>query len=371
MKILYDHQTFTLQKYGGISRYYSELIKKFDDSENIKTETSLLLSNNHYIFDKKYVKHMHFLPNKDFRGKQRLLLLPNKINSIYQVNRKNFDIFHPTYYDPYFLSYLGDKPFVLTVYDMIHEKFRDQFPQNDMVLNWKELLVKKASKIIAISENTKKDLIETFNVADDKIKVIYLGSSMNFDEKIENTLELPQKYILFVGNRNSYKNFVRFVEAVSLIINEDQEISVICVGDGKFDDSENFLLNRLKVRDHFYQYDVDDHTLTEFYKRALVFVFPSLYEGFGIPILEAFACKCPLACSETSSLPEIAGDGSIYFNPYDKGSIYFAIKKIIYDEKLSSAIVKKGSNRLKHFSWEKTVKDTKEVYEIVLKKQLL
>ncbi|MBU4024291.1 glycosyltransferase, partial [bacterium] len=160
MKILYDHQIFTSQKYGGISRYFYELVLEFSDSQGVDCEIPLLVSNNHYISDKKFVNYVDLLPNKQFRGKIRIFNYLNKPNTILKLKQQKFDVFHPTYYDPYFLKYIGNKPFVLTVYDMIHEKFSDMFSPTDKTTEQKRLLVEKATKIIAISQSTKKDLIE-------------------------------------------------------------------------------------------------------------------------------------------------------------------------------------------------------------------
>ena len=164
MKILYDHQIFTTQKYGGISRYFYELISILNCEENMQTNIPLNVSNNHYLANKNLVNFFNFFPNKEFRGKFRLMMEWNKRGVIQEIKKQNFDIFHPTYYDPYFLKYIDEKPFVLTVYDMIHEKFSDFFPQNDKTSHYKKLLVEKASRIIAISYSTKQDLIDIFGI---------------------------------------------------------------------------------------------------------------------------------------------------------------------------------------------------------------
>lgn len=367
MKIQYDHQIFTSQKYGGISRYFYELMKEFDSLGNIQTNTSLLLSNNHYISEKKYTHHMSFLPEKEFRGKQRLLNLFNKPNSIYALKKQNFDIFHPTYYDPYFLDYIGDKPFVLTVYDMIHEKFGDMFSPSDKTSTQKRLLIEKATKVIAISESTKKDLMEVFGTDESKIEVVYLGNSM-FPNSLQNkNIDIPKKYILFVGSRGAYKNFERFIVSISQILHNDKNLFVICAGGGKFNAKELEEFSTLNISKQIKQYNLDDDTLANFYQNAELFVFPSLYEGFGIPILEAFACGCPLVCSDTSSLPEVAGDAACYFDPYSQESIRDAVEKVLNSNDLQNELREKGTKRLKQFSWKQTALETKKVYESVAK----
>lgn len=367
MKILYDYQTFTLQNYGGISRYFFELVKYFNKNKDMYINVSLLFSNNHYISDKKDINYIQFLPSTEFRGKHRLLLSINKIISIISIKKQNFDLFHPTYYDPYFLKYIDQKPFVLTVYDMTHEKFSDMFLPNDKTTQNKRSLCAKASKIISISQSTKNDLIELFGIEESKIEVIYLGNSMLLDNTVDLDDAVPKKYILFVGSRSSYKNFDTFIKSASLLLKEHSDLSLVCVGGGRFSNQEISLFEKLDIKNKVFQFNLNDNLLAQFYAKALMFVFPSLYEGFGIPVLEAFACRCPLVCSNTSSLPEIAGNGAEYFDPYSEESIYNAMKKILESDEEKDRLIKNGTERLKYFSWELTAKQTKKVYEGVLK----
>lgn len=367
MKILYDHQIFTTQKYGGISRYFYELIKEFKGIDSIKTTVSLLLSNNHYISDKKYVNHIGFFPNSEFRGKIRLNTIINKFASIREIKKQNFDIFHPTYYDPYFLSYMSSKPFVLTVYDMIHEKNSEFFSDHGVTSKNKRCLVERSTKIIAISESTKNDLIELYDVDASKIEVIYLGNSMIPNDKMVSDFSIPEMYILFVGSRGGYKNFNTFIKSISTLLDENVGLSVVCVGGGGFNVGELSLFSKLNIQEKIFQYNLDDEVLAQFYRNAIMFVFPSLYEGFGIPILEAFACECPLVCSNTSSLKEIADDGAEYFDPYSEQSIYNATEKVLNSLVERTRLINNGTKRLLHFSWEKTAEKTLKVYESIIK----
>lgn len=367
MKILYDHQIFTLQKYGGISRYFYELIKELNKMEDIETIVSLVVSNNHYITDKKFVHYFDILSTLQFRGKNRLFKLVNKPNTILKLKQQNFDIFHPTYYDPYFLKYIGKKPFVLTVYDMIHEKFTEMFSPKDKTTEQKKLLVEKATKIIAISESTKKDLIELFGTDESKIEVVYLGNSMCPKLDIGINFHIPKRYLLFVGNRGLYKNFERFIKSIYDILKQNKELFVLCAGGGNFNIKENQLFNELGISNQILQYNVDDNSLAYFYQNALAFIFPSLYEGFGIPILEAFACGCPVLCSNVSSLPEVAGDAACYFDPYSEDSIRNAVLKLLNNSNYRDDLIKKGYEQLKRFSWEITAEKTKKLYESIIK----
>ena len=366
MKIQFDHQIFTSQKYGGISRYFYELVREFSDRQDINCEIPLVVSNNHYISDKKFVNYMDLLANKQFRGKMRIFNYLNKANTILKLKQQKFDVFHPTYYDPYFLTYLGNKPFVLTVYDMIHEKFSDMFSPTDKTTEQKRLLVEKATKIIAISQSTKKDLIELFGTDESKIEVVYLGNSMFPKANISIGYEIPKKYLLFVGGRGSYKNFERFIKSITELLNQDQELFVVCTGGGKFNSSEIQQFSERGISKQVLQYNLDDDSLAYFYKNALAFIFPSLYEGFGIPVLESFACGCPLLCSDVSSLPEVAGEAACYFDPYSEESIRDAVLRVLDDTNLRKDLIAKGQERLKQFSWQQTAEQTKKIYESVL-----
>jgi glycosyltransferase involved in cell wall biosynthesis len=369
IKVLFDYKIFSIQKYGGISRYFFELIEYFGKDREVSANVSLLVSNNYYMSKSIYIKHFKFFPDIEFKGKYKIMSLIDKINffyHIYLIKRKDFDIYHLTYYNDDFLKHIGGKPFVVTVYDMIHEKLPDFFPKHDKTTIYKKNLVNKSTKVIAISESTKNDLIEIFGTDPDKIEVIYLGNStLSGRCKITN---IPKNYILFVGSRKGYKNYNLFITAVSRELRDDCNLYVICAGGGAFDRDEVSLMNTLGIQKKVLQYDLDDGDLQYLYKNAKLFVFPSLYEGFGIPMLEAFSCECPLVCSNTSSFPEVAGDGAIYFDPYSENSICGVVSKVLHNNKLQKQLIKEGRARLKYFSWKETANNTKEVYKSILGK---
>ena len=367
MKILYDHQTFTLQKYGGISRYFYELVSELDKVSNIESEISLLISNNYYISDYKFTDHLNLIPNINFKGKSRIFNYLNKMNTIFKLKKQDFDVFHPTYYDPYFLKYLGNKPFILTVYDMIHEKFKDRIKDAKEISLKKKLLIKKASKIIAISNNTKNDLIKILGVDEKKIDVVHLGNSLNPNTLSGKILEIPKKYLLYVGSRNGYKNFDRFIKSILDLLREDKNLYLICVGGAEFDDFTKKVFIDLGISNQIKKYDLNDENLAYIYNNSLALVFPSLYEGFGIPILEAFATGCPVVCSNTSSFTEIAGQAACYFDPYDENSIKKEVFKIIQYRSLRENLIENGYKQVKKFSWEKTAAQTNEIYKSILK----
>ncbi len=368
MKVLFDHQIFSSQKYGGISRYFYNLNRELEKTRDISTSSVLTFSNNQYISHSEIFKHTKFFPSIDFKGKGKLMSSMNKILSKRRLTKKQFDVFHPTYYDPYFLKHIGSRPFVLTVHDMIHEKFGNMFSRFDNTSKYKKLLVEKASKIIAVSENTKKDLVEMFGTDESKVEVIYhaYNASVSIYDGYEFRMVLPEEYILFVGNRGGYKNFVRFIKGVSRLLLKNRHLCVVCVGGGGFTFQELKLFKILKVKYQVLQLNLNDSQLCEVYKKACLFCFPSIYEGFGIPILESFYNECPVICSNTSSLPEVAKNGAIYFDPYSESSIFMAANKVLESEFVRTKLVESGLSRLKNFSWEISAVKTKTIYEDVI-----
>ena len=143
-------------------------------------------------------------------------------------------------------------------------------------------------------------------------------------------------------------------------------VKLVCAGGRGFSDEETEIINQMRISNYVEHKEVNDEILSELYSNALCFVFPSLYEGFGIPVLEAFSCKCPCVLSNTSSLPEVAGDAAVYFDPSDKDSIIYAIECVLVNQSLQQELIEKGTQRLKSFSWSKMKNNTFEVYKKLL-----
>jgi glycosyltransferase involved in cell wall biosynthesis len=368
MKIFYDHQIFS-QKYGGISRYFCELYSHLLTMDTIHPEISLLYSENSYYQELFHPKIR--LPDQKLLGKYldlRKNIVIYKINEYHcknQIRRGNFDVFHPTYYNPYFLKILKTRPYVLTVYDLIHELFPEGF-KRDNIAEQKKQVIECATKIIAISENTKTDIIKFYDIDPKKIEVISLATSLQMPVS-DSPLNLPQKYILFVGNREAYKNFSFFLKSISTLLKDMEDLFLICAGGGVFSDTEMHLMKDIGLSRKVLHHPIaNDSTLSHLYRNAILFVFPSLYEGFGIPVLEAFSCGCPVAASNCSSLPEVGGEAVNYFDPNNPDSIQKVVEDIIQNNSVQESLRTRGYQRLKLFSWEKTTLNTKNVYDNLL-----
>lgn len=365
MKVLFDHQMFSIQKYGGISRYFANLYHHLQGAEDMQAEVSVLYSKNHYLANERFALPKpagKFLLKKDSKQYRW-----NKRYSRYIIRKNNFDLFHPTYYHPYFLPHIR-KPFVVTVHDMIYELFPEFFLAKDIYIPAKRKVVEAASHVIAISESTKRDVQRLFKVPDEKITVIHHGfSAVEFEEGF--SYQPPfANYILFVGDRAAYKNFSRFIVAVAPLLHQDATLNIICTGGGTFEAGEFELFHRNDIAERVLQVSASDQQLKVLYQQARVFVFPSLYEGFGFPLLEAFANDCPTVASNTSCFEEVAGKGALYFDPYNPADIKQKVQEVIYNENIQKQLVAEGKKRLELFTIEACVEATVDVYRKVLGK---
>jgi glycosyltransferase involved in cell wall biosynthesis len=363
IRILYDHQIFTSQTYGGISRYFYELMCCFADSRKVDCEVSISYSNNEYLSGAGTVRP--FFRDRKFVGKTSLLNFVNTRRSIRTLADGAFDVFHPTYYHPYFLKHLRKKPYVITVYDMVHELYPEMFPADDPTRAWKGETVRNAAGVIAISQSTKNDVVRLYGIAPDRVRVIWLGNSLRPTGEQGEAPALPDRYLLYVGHRGGYKNFPFFIKAVTPVLQADPGLQIVSLGGGAFSQTETGLFQELGISGRVKQVSLPDEALPNLYRRAAAFVYPSLYEGFGIPILEAFASGCPVVASDASCFPEVAGDAALYFDPREESSLKERIERILYSDGVSENLITKGLQRVQEFSWEKTAQETKAVYESV------
>ncbi|HPO49277.1 MAG TPA: glycosyltransferase family 1 protein [Spirochaetota bacterium] len=372
MKILYDHQIFSYQKFGGISRYHFELINHYKKLSEIDADIGLKWTDNFYLKNLNYKdvdENILSKANSNLKTLQRYNI--NKKESIKYLKGNDFNIFHPTFYDPYFLKYLRKK-FVLTIYDMTPELFPDSFRNNWLYyrlvskrwIDSKKELSKKSSIVFSISENTKNDIVKLYGIEPSKIKTIYLSHSIIIEKNIN--INVPEKYILYVGARKGYKNFNFLLKVFKKISDRYKDISLICLGGGVFDNEENQLIESLNLQKKIFRFNANDNELFYYYNKALCFIYPSLYEGFGIPILESFASSCSVLLSNASCFPEIALDSGLYFDPLNEDSLYENVIRIINDKDLRKNYIERGLKRVKDFSWEKTANETLQVYKSLL-----
>jgi glycosyltransferase involved in cell wall biosynthesis len=363
MKIAFDYQAF-MQKYGGVSRYYVELIR-----ELIRLDQDVLVSSGVYCNS-----YLNSLPNNVIKG-FRLSKYPAKTGrffhelnyhySNYQISKSNPKVIHETYYSNKGASKKNQSFKVVTAYDTIHEIFTDQFGQNSKTTCYKKEAFKRADHIISISQSTKNDLVDFFNINPDKVSVVHLASSiLDKNHPTASIIKAQKPFLLYVGSRVGYKNFIVMLKAISNSVNLRNDFDIVTFGGGSFNSSEKRTIQSLGFREGQVRHvNGSDVILTSLYKSATALIHPSLYEGFGLTPLEAMNCHCPVISSNTSSMPEVIGNAGGYFNPSDVDSIQSTIESIVYSTECMNKLIQKGIKQAKLFSWEKCAKTTLEIYK--------
>lgn len=388
MIVCYDHQIFESQIFGGISRYYFELISGINSGKvrDIDFILPITKSSNYYLKKVDSVAkqitggseyYRNFAGGLSFPGKWRMYQLWSKYvaapqkasinNTLKHLRSAQFDLFHPTDLDDYFLNELKGKPFVITVHDMIDEYFPEYsfHVYHRYQTSIKEKLLNQASGIIAVSESTKRDILNRFSVDERKIKVIYHGGSQLMSGESDKQIALPFPYLLYVGKRTHYKNFYFLLQCLQPIFKKEKSLKIVCVG-SPFEKKEMEYFADLNLKESVVYRSATDSELYFLYKNAVAFVYPSLYEGFGMPVLEAFSAGCPVILSNVSSLPEVAGDAAVYFNPKDMESMRHAIEQVLYQTSQRQSMIEKGFEQVKKFTWQRTLRETTDFYRSLL-----
>lgn len=357
-KVLFDHQIFTEQNHGGISRYFKYVINGIRETNDFSYQLGALRSNNYYIRDEKLLLRRKIF--KSLFNTQDKIVKRNNDFTNFLIRRGEFDVFHATYYNPVFLEKLN-KPLVVTVHDMTYERFPHLFSPHDPIPYHKRILVERADKVIAISENTKNDILKYYSIDENKISVIHHGISSQ--SPIYQEVEfLPQNYILFVGTRVSYKNFYLLAEAFRALSENDDDLYLVLAGQG-LGLAEIEFLRRIGVIKKTIQVSATDEQLNTLYKFAKCFVYPSMYEGFGLPILEAFKNNCPVLLSNSSCFPEIAGDAAHYFESGNVDSLEEKIRLIVYQQNIRTELIESGKSKLLNYSIKKCINETINLYK--------
>ena len=361
MQVLYDGNIYLMQAAGGVNRYFANLIGKLPADVTPHLTMCGPRSVNFPINPRmKVYRYRRFRP----AGVSYRL---EKLFFDYKSNSRRYDLAHPTYYT--LLSRSEFKkyrcPIVVTVWDMIHELFPAELDPEGRHAEEKRRAILAAQAVICISENTRNDLLERYPVAPDKVRVTHLASGI--DASLANGPEpVPEKrYFLYVGLRYGYKNFNGLLAAFARMLSARPGLA-LCVVGAPFSDIEKKLISELGLVEAIEHYEqVSDAHLAKLYHHSVAFVYPSFYEGFGIPPLEAMACGTPVVASNRSSLPEVIGDAGLLFDPESPAALPDILITLADDSSERERLIAKGSERAKRFSWDKTVSQTLEIYREV------
>lgn len=370
MRVAFNFTTFFMQEYGGISRYICRLATHLSEIPGVEAHIFAPLHVNAYLptIDPRLVTgiKVHRFPKP-----VRISLAANQLISIPLIRVFNPDIVHESHYSANAYAPRGACR-VITLHDMTHERFPGMFTKNDHTVEWKKSSIARADHIICISESTRRDLLELYDVQEEKTSVVYHGFDA-FTVTNDSSAGLPClrnfPYILYVGQRGGYKNFSALIKAYASSEWLRSNVRLVCFGGGAFSQAEKemFIANTLSENTVLH-IGGDDLVLAACYQNAAAFVYPSLYEGFGIPLLEAMSVGCPVICSKTSSIPEVVGCAGAYFDPASVESIRASIEEVLQSSKRRADLIEKGLERCKLFTWEKCAQETTSIYRSILRK---
>ena len=367
MKIIYTHDIFAFQRFGGISRYIVEIMKRIPP-EVAEAKIFAGFHINEYLGGLQGVTGVKV---PIFKGRGRVPLVLNalmylgrrKVNDLAQrtfIHTGRDTVVHLSYYSSSMVR--GGGKVVVTAYDMIHELFPQYFPMDKATRTLKEASFKRADRIIAISECTKRDLIRLFGVDPEKVTVIYLGNSLGHIAADEQAHTIGIPYILYVGDRTGYKNFEGLTEAYARSPLLRDSFALVNFGGGAFTPWEKKRLMDMGISGLVHHVAGDDALLAAYYRNARAFIHPSLYEGFGLPLLEAMGFDCPVICANAGSLPEVAGDAGVYFDPENIEEIQHVLETSLFDDTLLREQIKRGKKRVTEFNWDRAARETMDLY---------
>ncbi|MDD4868409.1 MAG: glycosyltransferase family 1 protein [Mycobacterium sp.] len=358
MRVAFDHQIFAQQRYGGISRYFYELASRLSADTEVSVIAPLYI--NGYLAD----STCDLTRGKHVRSASKFALsavdLLNRFALPLAWRGVDPDIVHETYFST---NPTGrGRRRVVTVYDMIHELFVDEFRDAKEVTAAKRAAVNRADHVICISETTRRDLVRLYDVDPARTSVVYLGYSVTDHSNDGEPPRRPHRpTLLYVGNRRGYKNFATLLQAYanSSVL---RDFDLIAFGGHGVLREEQKEIDRLSLGEKVRFESGSDRELAARYRTASAFIYPSMYEGFGIPPLEAMSYGCPVVCSNTGSIPEVVGDAGLYFDPTSVEDLRTVLERVATTEELQTELRALGRARLNEFSWDECAAETLRIY---------
>ena len=372
MRVLYDHQMFALQRYGGISRIFVELARRLSARPDCRVAWFRGYHLDEYDvadFRPRLDRYWSFeRPPLGLRSWSRERINWHAFRWFSRAVWRPYDVYHPSYYDPQTTRLPRARRLAVTVYDLIPERLLADQPRHRPMIEAKRHLVERADLVFVISESTRRDVVELLGVDPGRTCLAYPGSDLGD----VTPAPLPpiageRPFTLYVGPRTDYKNFTALQQAFACDAWLRANLRMIAVGGHPgFEEPERRFFAEHGLTEHFVHLDGDDALLAALYRRAVALVYPSRYEGFGIPPLEAMQCGCPVICAPTSSLPEVVGDAAAFFDPDSPDELAARIRSVAEDATLRATLIERGLERGRRFSWDATAEATLAGYRSIV-----
>jgi len=361
MRVALDEQIFAVQPYGGISRLFYEMASAFVRDPELGVELERLdapVVNEYLLADEELTARLGV----------RRASGPYRALGHYVARRRRTapaDVVHNTFYMPRGLGEHPSSQRVVTVYDMIPELLPKTRRRLDF-LTEKHRYVRSADHIICISESTRRDLLRVYPDIHAPVTIAYPGVGPAFRPDSGSSRTQPEPYILHVGNRSSYKDGATLLRAFVQIANRMPDYTLYLVGGGPLTKAEREILAPRGLLSRVRQESLPDSDVPAAYAAAAVTVFPSRYEGFGLPGVEAMASGSPLVLADTSSLPEVGGSAARYFPPGDERTLAAVLVEVLGDADAQREMGEAGVAQARRFSWSGYAAANVEAYRAVL-----
>jgi len=355
VRVAFDEQIFAAQRYGGISRLFAEIAREFIADPSLAIDLQPLAAP---------VVNRYLLDDPSLTRALRVTEASGSVTALGRYfthvrPRPQVDIIHNTFYLPHGLAgYPGAKR-VVTVHDMIPELLPRTRRRLDFI-TLKRRYVAQADHIICVSEATRRDLLTTYPGITAPISVVHHGVDARFTPGAAALPMLPHRYAVLVGNRGQYKDARVLMEAFAEL--PDRELHLVLVGGGALTRAEVQVLDRLGIRSRTMQVSLPDAEMPAAYGNAVMCVFPSRFEGFGLPALESMACGTPTILARGSSLPEVGGNAAWYFTPGDARELAQRMQELLDDASARADLSRRGIARAATFTWNATARATAAIY---------
>ena len=361
MRVAMDEQIFAIQRYGGISRLFYELAKQFTTTPVLGVELLPIkapIVNQYVLENPELAAALHIHP-----AKSSIRALANYFS--HRTNAQGAHVVHNTFYLPHGLAGARGAKRVVTIHDMIPELLPKTRRRLDL-LTMKRRYVHQADHIICVSAATRGDLIRLYPEITAPISVVHHGVDPVFTPNIPKWSDLPEHYILFVGNRDQYKDADILLRAFATFAKEFTETTLLFVGGGDFTTKEFKLMQSLGITQRVSQRSLPDAEMSSAYCNSLFTVFPSRFEGFGLPALESMASGTATILANATSLPEVGGDAALYFESGDVSDLTQKMITLAEDQGLNNQLAQAGITQAARFSWAKCAVETAAVYQATL-----